>query len=143
MIAVAVPNVEIIELQNQPIEIIEIAIQGPAGRDGLNGSGAMMASFSWGDATPALLTVVPANKAILNLSVAIITAFNAASSLTIGDASNGAALFNMAGFDLTKAGTYSVAPDLTYTSNTDVLYTITLGSGVSSGRGVISITIEV
>jgi hypothetical protein len=117
-------------------------VQGVAGRDGLNGAGVIQVAFGWGDATPALLVNAPANKAVLSIEVAILRAFDVASSIVIGDTANPNRLFNLDGLDLTQVGSYQVTPDYIYSSATDIFYTITAGSGNSTGGGLISISLQ-
>ena len=117
--------------------------QGVQGIDGVSGNGSALAvSFSWGDATPAIIVTAPAGKTVFKVELILKEAFNSPSNLTIGDSTDNARLFNVNGLDLSQAGTYQSNPNYVYTVNTPVNIYLTLGVGNSVGNGIILFYIE-
>jgi hypothetical protein len=108
---------------------------------GGNGS-ALAASFSWGDATPAIITTVTGGKTVFKVELILKTAFDVSSNLTVGDSADNARLFNVSNLDLSQPGTYQSNPDYVYPVNTPVNIYLTLGTGNSTGNGIILIYIE-
>jgi hypothetical protein len=118
-------------------------VQGPAGMSGGSGNGSAIAiTFAWGDATPDLIATVPAGKVVFKVELVLMNAFNVASTLTVGDSSDHASLFNVSGLDLTETGTYQSNPDHLYASSTPINIYISLGGGVSAGNGIILVYIQ-
>jgi hypothetical protein len=102
-------------------------------------SGSVSIPFTYGDATPKNLIVVPANAIITEVSIIITTPFNGtAGSLTIGDAVQFNRLMDSSDNTVYVAGTYSVDPGYKYNSSTQLLLFITPGTS-SAGSGVILI----
>jgi hypothetical protein len=94
--------------------------------------------FNFGDASPKTIATVPANRVVRSTTITILTAFDAASSLTLGaPADLQASTDNLP----TVAGTYDTQPGLQYAVNTVVSLTITPGSS-TQGAGLVTITLE-
>lgn len=125
------------------ISIANAGTQGPPGPTGSPGNGAAIShSFSWGDATPATILTAPAGKLIYEVRVVILTAFNAAPLLSIGDVDNNSRLFSVDNLDSTAEGTYQSTKSHVYLSPTDIKLFLTIGSETSAGNGIILIYIQ-
>lgn len=133
-------------VQPTPNRIISAGAQGPAGANGTpgaNGQGSAIAHlFSWGDATPAFVANVPAGKVVFKVEIVLLTAFNTASTLTVGDSGNTSRLFSVIDIDLSSAATYQANPNFLYGSLTAVNLYITPGVGNSLGNGIVLLYVE-
>lgn len=99
--------------------------------------------FSYGDVSPELIGVVPANRLIYSVEIIITTAFNGTSpTLSVGDASNYSSLMNTGQNLPGTTGTYQSTPSFLYGSATNVYISIAPGSGGSSGAGFVSIRLQ-
>lgn len=100
-------------------------------------------AFSYGDVSPELIGIVPANKLIYSVELIIDTAFNGVgAALSVGDSSNASSMMPTNLNDPTTAGTYSSTPSFLYTSATNVYITIASGSGGTAGNGYVSIRLQ-
>jgi hypothetical protein len=100
-------------------------------------------SFNYGDASPKLLTTVPANKLVLMSSIVIKTAMNGTGpSLTIGSTSVPddvmATTDNAPGI----LSNWTNNPDTVYGSDTPIYLTINNGSGATAGSGLVILQIQ-
>jgi hypothetical protein len=96
-------------------------------------------SFSWGDTSPKSLLTVPAGSVVTEVSIIITTAFDAVSSLTVGDSGNTSRLMEATDSITTVSGTYSVEPGYLYTTQTPLTLSINPGAS-QSGSGFVVIT---
>lgn len=118
-------------------------ITGVQGLQGASSNGsALSIRFAWGDATPALIATVPANKTVLKVEVVVLTGFDVPSGITVGDSADHERLFNVPDLDLTQAGTYQARPNCIYIASTPVNLYLSLGSGGAIGKGIVLIYIE-
>lgn len=97
-------------------------------------------AFNWGDATPKLLFTLTKNKVVSEVVLHISEAFDGVGSkLQIGDAVVKGRLMseleNLPGV----VGSYMTHPNHTYTQDTGILLTITLGTGNAQGKGIVEI----
>jgi len=130
-------------LENPSVVNVVTGIQGLQGISGSSGNGsALAASFSWGDAMPAIIATIPAGKVVFKVELILKTAFDVSSNITIGDSADNTRLFNVNGLDLSQVGTYQSNPDYVYSASTPVNIYLTLGVGNSTGNGIILIYIE-
>jgi hypothetical protein len=96
--------------------------------------------FSWGDATPRVIVAVPANTTILTAQIIIVTPFNGVgAALSLGDSGNPERLIGIGQNDPTSWGEYETNPGYEYTSSTQIILTITPGTGNSQGSGIINL----
>ncbi len=139
---------EIVDLNPGPIDYVELqqgppGIQGPPGPPGGAGTATQL-NFAYGDATPALIATVTANKNIMRIDVLVDTVFNGTNAaVTIGDAGDNDSVVSADQIDLTAVGTYQINPTKKYGSNTAVNLYITPGAGASTGTGVLFFYVEV
>ena len=93
-------------------------------------------NFSWGDASPALLTTVPAGKRLLSVTIIVLPAFDVSSVVAIGVIGT-PNLFAELGY-VTASGEYEfVGPLAAFSVDTGIYLNITRGSGTSAGGGTI------
>lgn len=143
MLIVAQNDKNVIVKKNKSRVVFSAGRQGVAGIPGANGQGASIPlTFAWGDATPALIANVPAGKVVFKVEVVLLTAFNTASTLTVGDAGNTSRLFSSADIDLSSAATYQSNPNFLYGSLTAVNLYISPGVGNSQGNGIVLLYVE-
>jgi hypothetical protein len=120
-----------------------VSVKGIAGVKGDKGNGSLLKMrFSWGDAMPLVIFTAPANKVICSVEVVLQTAFDAVSSISIGDAGDHERLFRASSVDTSTAASYEENPNYTYQTATDIAIYLTAGAGVTSGSGIIFIYIE-
>ena len=99
--------------------------------------------FAYGDASPVVIGEVPSGKEILEVQIFILTPFNGSgAALQVGIVGTPADLMSSSENDPTVAGEYSVAPLVPYGSATNVILTITPGSGASAGAGIVLVTFQ-
>ena len=121
------------------MEVIQIAgPQGPAGTS----SNAIQVPFSWGDATPSLVSTVLSNKTVFKVELILLVAFDTVSTLTVGDASNNQRLFASDSADLSQVGSYQSNPNYSYGTTTNVNLYLTPGVGNTQGSGLILLYIQ-
>jgi hypothetical protein len=123
--------------------IVQETEQGPPGPPGSSGSGAaLVQAFSWGDASPAIITTVLANKTVFKVEIIILVGFDTLSTITVGDSTNTSRLLDASSVDAQNLGTYQTNPDFKYLANTAVNIYITPGIGNTVGNGLILIYIQ-
>lgn len=123
--------------------IVTLGEQGPPGRDGTNGGDTVQVSFSYGDATPAIITTAIAGKIIYRVAVHISVPFDGAgASLTIGDALVTYRLASAIEIDPTIVGSSETSPAYAYGVDTQILLSIDPGAGASQGSGLVTMYIQ-
>lgn len=101
----------------------------------------IQATHSYGDATPAVLGIVPANLAILRVEINVIVPFNGTNpSLRVGISGGVDDLMLATENDPTTIATYASHPNIEYGSDKQILLSITPGAGATQGRVVVSVT---
>lgn len=140
-VEIAEGAVEIVEIDGEQVEITLLGMQGPPGTPAPGAIAPI--SFSWGDATPALLTTVWAGKRVYVVEVVISTAFNGSgASLTVGPLASPTELMAASENDPTVVASYEANPDKLYASSTAIYLHITPGSGASAGSGQVRLQVE-
>lgn len=99
--------------------------------------------FSYGDATPELITTLPAGSTVQNVSIIIFTAFNGTgATLSVGSAAGSYIdLMDTSEVFAEYIGTWSAYPAKNYVAATPVYIAITPGAGASAGHGQVIITL--
>lgn len=121
------------------VEVLLAGPQGPRGAD----AGAIEIPFAYGDATPELITTVPAGKFVYEVDIIITTAFNGVgAALAVGDVAIPDRLLAATENAPGTAGTYSTHPNVAYIVSTAVNLTITPGAGASQGAGIVRLIIQ-
>jgi hypothetical protein len=94
--------------------------------------------FSWGDATPAVIVVVPAGKTVFKVQVVLQNVFNgAAVGLTIGDSADNDRLLAAEHISLFDLATYETNPNYLYVTQTEVYLYISVDGSNTQGNGVV------
>lgn len=124
--------------------VVAAGSQGPQGIQGISGSGSALSyTFSWGDATPALITVCPAGKTVFKVEVVILTPFDVAPTVfSIGDTGNTTRLLTSTDIDSLSTGTYQTNPGHLYAAQTNTNVYLTPNVGTTTGNGLILIYIQ-
>lgn len=108
---------------------------GPQGEVGPSGAGLITLDFSYGDATPVLITTMLAGKRVITVKMFIDVAFNGiGANLSVGTMGNPTDLMGT-GLDPSIAVGYNVTPQKSYSVDTEIYLFITPGSGATSGSG--------
>jgi len=117
-------------------EVLEVAVQGPAGPPGASGSVSPPISFAFGDASPRVLFTTTLASLVLSVSVNITVPFNgAAPSLRIGTATQPELLLAATQLDLTISTEFEVNPNLALDATQPVILTLVPGAGSTQGSG--------
>lgn len=99
--------------------------------------------FSYGDATPSVIFTSPAGRTVLSSQISVLTAFNGSgAALTLGDATVSDRLISASENDPATVATYETDPLYTYITDTQVLLSITPGSGASQGNGIVHLELS-
>jgi hypothetical protein len=99
-------------------------------------------SFSWGDATPAIVFSLLSGAIIAEVNVWMLDPFDGVNpSITIGRSGAVDELMNVEEVDPTFVSSYATRPGKEYGVGEDVTLYITPGAGNTQGRGVLSIYI--
>lgn len=99
--------------------------------------------FSWGDATPSTIGLVPANKLITRVELLISEEFDGtAPALRVGFTGSLDALMAANQNDPAAVATYETNPGLKFGSDKTLLLSITPGSGASAGAGLVVVTYQ-
>lgn len=135
---------ETLLLTETALELLSEGIMGPPGLPGTSGAGSLQSiPFAWGDATPATLLTVSAEKRIYRVRLLIEDIFNGGgASLSVGSADDPEDLVSTTENDPTSVGTYETYPDQRYLTDTLLRLTITPGAGASTGSGQVQLEIE-
>lgn len=100
-------------------------------------------TFAYGDASPQIITTVPANKYVISCSILITEAFNGTgAALEIGSAATPDDIMATSDSAPTVLSTWAVNPNVKYGAPTAIYLTITPGSGATTGRGLLVINIQ-
>ncbi len=131
--------VELIEIDGEHLEILSIGMQGPPGV-----SGTMFpVNFAFGNATPALLTTIPAGKRVYSVELFVETAFDGAgASLSVGPLAAPQELMATTENNPAALAVYETSPDKLYIMDTAIYLHITPGAGASAGNGQVRLHIE-
>lgn len=97
--------------------------------------------FNFGDATPKNLMIIPADKIIQDVSIILMTAFDATSTLSVGDAGDINRLLSTTDNNTLETGTYTTEPAYKYGVNTQLTLSITPGV-TTQGSGLVVITYQ-
>lgn len=109
---------------------------GPAGVPGLPAAGEQAISFSYGDATPALIGTIPAGYHASWVRLDIYASFDGAGAqITVGTLASPTLLMDAAQSDLTQVAAYESWPLGLMAVATAIYLFITPGSGASAGNG--------
>lgn len=139
------PNEIIVLIEDSVIEIVTVGEVGPPGPQGAagSGSGGVVLEFTFGDATPRLITTVAANKTIFRAFLNIEVPFNGTSpSLKIGSTATPDDVMLESENDPTIQASFETHPSRVYGSSTQVFLTIVPGGGTTQGRGQVILDIE-
>lgn len=129
-----------VELYQPVIEVQLAAEQGPAGATGPSGVATPAYTFYFGDATPALITTLPAGTRIFALELAINAAFDGiGAAVTVGTLADNDALLRSDQVNPGLAAIYESSPNLVLGEDTAIYLFISPGSGASQGNGSVSI----
>ena len=97
--------------------------------------------FAYGDASPATVLTLGVDSEIVAVSLQVEEAFNGTgASVSFGVAGDPESLFPAAFVDLSSTGIFQFSPRVEYAAGTQLLLTITPGSGASQGRGQIIVS---
>jgi hypothetical protein len=97
--------------------------------------------FDHGDASPKPLFIIDADRIIESVTIILMTAFNATSSLQIGTATTPNILFDVTDINTQATGTYTTEPATKFAANTQLILTITPGA-TTQGNGLVSINYQ-
>ena len=124
----------------QPI-MVTFTRSGPPGKQGPPGSLAVEENFAWGDATPAILTVVDAGGIVYSISLVILVPFDGVgAALSIGVPGAPELFMAVVECDPKAPGVYTVNPGYRFTAAGVTNLFITPGAGASQGNGVVVMT---
>ncbi len=124
-------------------QVVSVGGQGPPGRDGLNGSGGVEFQFSYGDATPAVVTTALSGKLVYKIEIYLEVAFDGVgAALKVGDAGQADRLVAANENDPTQAVAYECYPNTVYEVDTQITLSITPGSGATQGSGVLVVYVQ-
>ena len=118
------------------VRIVSVGTQGPVGATGPSGSTAPPVNFSFGDASPAVISSGQPGQTILQISVNVLVPFDGAgASLSIGTLASPALFVESSQLDLTIVSEFEVNVGKSLPPNTDIVATINPGTGATSGSG--------
>jgi hypothetical protein len=101
-------------------------------------SGLVRVPFSYGDASPKPIAVLPANSTVFTATIVLQVPFNGVgAALTLGDAGVGDRLIAANQNDPAQEAEFEVNPGFTYSTATQILLTINPGAGATSGAGYV------
>ncbi len=100
--------------------------------------GVINVPFSYGDASPKPIALLPANTTIFTATIVITASFNGVgAALTLGDADVGDRLISASDNAPSQEAEYETNPGFTYSTATQILLTINPGAGATSGAGYV------
>lgn len=115
---------------------------GPIGPPGPAGN-AVVASFGFGDATPASVASLTAGQAIIAITVVILEPFDGVGSgIEVGVLGDPGRYMPASGNNPAAAGTYAAHPGVRLNADTEVLVSITPGAGATAGSGIVTISLQ-
>ena len=99
--------------------------------------------FSYGDASPAVITTIQNGKTVFKIDLVIKTAFDGVgASLEVSSEGETGDVMPSSANDPLSIGTYTFNTNLSYVGNKDISLNITPGAGASTGNGLILLYIE-
>jgi hypothetical protein len=105
-------------------------------------SGQIKIPFAWGDSTPKNIATVPANTTVFTSIISVTETFNGVgANLRLGDANNLTRFLDIPSQGLIADYELESNVTFTYTSSTQLLLSITPGTGASQGKGFVIIEI--
>lgn len=123
---------------SQPLKVASPGPQGQRGLPGVSGDGAYPAfGFAFGDASPAVVLVLGNDdQEITSVSLQVEEAFDGVgAAIALGVAGQPSLLMTAGDNDPGTEATYEVNPRIELAGGTQLVLTITPGSGASQGRG--------
>lgn len=118
------------------ITVVSVGAQGPTGATGPSGSSAPPVNFAFGDASPMVISPGQPAQVILQITVHIATAFNGAgASLTVGTVASPSLYVESSQLDLAVETEFQINVGKNMTAATDIIATITPGTGATTGAG--------
>jgi hypothetical protein len=97
--------------------------------------------FSYGDLAVSPIGSVPAGSIIKEVCIILLNSFDAISTLSVGTSTNPTELLDTTDVTTIATGTYTTEPAHKYTTNTDLVLTITAGAS-TQGNGIVIIYYE-
>lgn len=136
-----------IAVGTRQVIISAVGRQGPAGIDGTDGADGLTNTvsvrFSYRDAQPITIFTSQAGKEIIEIFLAIKTAFNGTNpQLSVGPQSNLQELMSVAENLPKEVGVYSLCPNKNYSSNTAIKLSMQVGVDTTQGSGVLTVLFE-
>jgi hypothetical protein len=118
------------------VTVVSVGTQGPTGATGPSGSSAPPVNFSFGDASPMVISTGQPAQVILQITVNIVAAFNGAgATLSIGTSASPSLYVTAQQVDLATETEFEVTVGKSIAANTDIIATITPGTGATAGAG--------
>lgn len=118
------------------ITVVSVGTQGPVGATGPSGSSAPPVNFSYGDASPRVISSGQPAQMILQITVNVTTAFNGVgASLSIGTLALPSLYVDSAQLDLAVESEFEITVGKTIAAATNIVATITPGTGATAGSG--------
>jgi hypothetical protein len=118
------------------ITVVSVGTQGPTGATGPSGSTAPPVNFSFGDASPLVISTGQPAQVILQVTVNITEAFNGAgATLSVGTPANPSLYVTSRQVDLETEAEFEVTVGKSIFANTNIIATITPGTGATTGAG--------
>ena len=141
-------DADLVVILQPDIQIVTVGEVGPPGPPGpagpASGGGAgIQMNFAYGDATPATIATVLANKVIYSIEIVITQAFDGVGAgVTVGDAGQLDRFMGAAENAITITGSNTTAPAYTYGVDTPVLLSIAPGAGATQGKGLVILRVQ-
>lgn len=128
-----------LQIVEQEALVLELGAQGPPGRDGVNGAGALPYPFAWGHATPVSLGVHAG--VVVAISIVIVDAFDAADAeLAVGALGQPPLLAADQNVPVER-GRYESNPGVRLSTPTELYLFLNPGLGASAGSGIVYLEI--
>lgn len=134
------PVLQVVKVRDQGSMIVQVApVQ-------INNSGVSSKqesiNFSYGDVTTQTIYQALAGQRITRVEVAFDTAFNVASTLSVGDSGDTQRLMDTGQNNPLIGGAWGSHPFHLYAANTNILLTLNAGMGATQGSGTVIIYYE-
>lgn len=118
------------------VTVVSIGTQGPVGATGPAGTSAPPVSFSFGDASPVVISTGQPSQVILEITVNVVTAFNGlGAALSVGTSAFPSLYVTSQQVDLATEAEFEVSVGKTVAANTDIIVTIDPGTEATVGAG--------
>jgi hypothetical protein len=98
-------------------------------------------TFSYGDLPSSPIGTVPAGAIIKEVSIILLASFDAASTLSVGTSTHPGELLATTDVITNATGTFTTEPAYKYTTNTDLVLSITAGAS-TQGNGIVVVYYE-